>query len=219
MIYSVPDLESERKMWVLHKHFTCSNQYLFRLAEFREVFQGFYHQGLIWLWSIFALKLLMVHKGNRVTSTYVLNSEKCNSERCHRNFQHKVELCNRILPLHKVRKFGRHIFNMYGQAKLQTLITKCEWEVRNSHLWKSPWYLQRSNQYMPFIYAPCPSCLCISGCVPQRMKCKYNLKWILFPNKQWQRVGFSLWTPSDWGGSADTGDHRPQGSDLVFEGE
>lgn len=133
MIYSVPDLESALKTWVLHKHFTCSYQYLFRLAEFREVFQGFYHQGLIWLWSIFALKLFMVHKGNRVSSNYdVLSSEKYNSERCHRNFQHKVELCNRFLSLHKVRKFGRHIFNTSGWSKLQILITKCGWNLRNS---------------------------------------------------------------------------------------
>lgn len=148
MIYSVPDSESALKMWILHKHFSCSYQYLFRLAEFREVFQGFYHQGLIWLWSIFALKFLMVHKGNRVSSNYgVLNSEKYHSERCHRNFQHEVELCNKIISLHKIRKFGRHIFNMYGQSRLQTLITKCGWDVRilflfNVHLWKSPLVLQ-----------------------------------------------------------------------------
>lgn len=121
MIYSVPELEYAPQIWVLHKHFSCSYQYLSRLAEFRELFQGFYHQGLIWLWSIFALKLLIVHKGNTASSNYdVLTSEKYHSERCHRNFQHKVDLCNRIPSLHEVRKFGRHIFNVYGQSKLQT---------------------------------------------------------------------------------------------------
>lgn len=48
----------------------------------------------------------------------------------------------------------------------------------------------------------------------RKWKSKYILKWMLIPNEPWKRVGFSFWTPSNWGLCRHRG---PQATELMTD--
>lgn len=72
-----------------------------------------------------------------------------------------MELCNPGYPLHiTLEMLVDTLFNVYGQPRLQTLITKGGWEVMNPnfclvHLYgKALWCLLGPNQYMSLFMFP-----------------------------------------------------------------